>query len=305
MSNATIKVNLKSTKLETEPTKNWFMRIFKKEKTMEKEVVTQSQFLEKIYNVFSELGYKNIQQLEMNGVNIYDDTHYEEDDFRKAIEKALNSEPLEIYHFEIYLDSSTSEEDENGITIDINMYSKHEVGDYPLTISFESFGTNDEVEKEVYDIILKLEETFETENIVKELELDDIEDEDEEDDSEDEEDEDDSEEDEEDEDDSEDEEDEDEPVVETPEEKPSEDPVVKPSEDPVVEPVVETPEEKPSEDPVVEPSEDPVVKPSEDPVVKPSEDPVEEPVVETPEEKPSEDPVVEPAKPVEAPKKDI
>jgi len=288
MSNATIKVNLKSTKLETEPTKNWFMRIFKKEKTMEKEVVTQSQFLEKIYNVFSELGYKNIQQLEMNGVNIYDDTHYEEDDFRKAIEKALNSEPLEIYHFEIYLDSSTSEEDENGITIDINMYSKHEVGDYPLTISFESFGTNDEVEKEVYDIILKLEETFETENIVKELELDDIEDEDEEDDSEDEEDEDDSEEDEEDEDDSEDEEDEDEPVVETPEEKPSEDPVV-----------------KPSEDPVVKPSEDPVVKPSEDPVVKPSEDPVEEPVVETPEEKPSEDPVVEPAKPVEAPKKDI
>ena len=227
MSNATIKVNLKSTKLETEPTKNWFMRIFKKEKTMEKEVVTQSQFLEKIYNVFSELGYKNIQQLEMNGVNIYDDTHYEEDDFRKAIEKALNSEPLEIYHFEIYLDSSTSEEDENGITIDINMYSKHEVGDYPLTISFESFGTNDEVEKEVYDIILKLEETFETENIVKELELDDIEDEDEEDDSEDE-------------------EDEDEPVVETPEEKPSEDPVVKPSEDPVVEPA--KPVEAPKKD---------------------------------------------------------
>lgn len=154
-----INVNLKGTKLEEEKAEGWFKKIFVGDKEWEEEIVTQTEYLKKIYDVFSELGYKNVLYVDVNGTTVYEDSENTDNDFEVAIQKALEQEiePSE-YNVAISLDT-TGDEEEN---ILVTMQSSHDVGEYPLTVEV----TANEDPKELLDKIgAKLDEHFETEEV--------------------------------------------------------------------------------------------------------------------------------------------
>lgn len=161
MGEATIKVTLKGTTKVLEPHSNWLMRIFGKKIEVAKEVVTQTQYLEKIYNVFKNLGYENLLDLEVNGEIVYEDEEYDEKDFEKAVKLALNAEAKEVYHIEFNLDTTG----DNEANIDVNMYSKHGAEERPMVINiYEEDKNKEEITKLVDDIKSKISAQFEVES---------------------------------------------------------------------------------------------------------------------------------------------
>lgn len=126
-----LRVNLKGTKVETEERKGWLARIFLgKEKTVEVEDVTQMQYLEKIYEVFKEMGYENMLSLEINDKTVYADKENKDNDFQDAVTKAMEYESDEAYHIEFNLDTNGDEE----TNLNVNMYGQHKEGELPLTV---------------------------------------------------------------------------------------------------------------------------------------------------------------------------
>ncbi len=160
----TIKVNLTGTTEKYEKAEGWLKKIFVGDKEWEEEVMTQTDYLKKIYDVFSELGYKNVLFLDLNGESVYEDKENKDDDFDKAIQMALEKKKDEDYKIGISLDTTG---DEKG-NILITMSSKHDSGEFPLTIEVIS----DEDPKEMLEKIgNKIDEHFKVEAI--EIEKDD------------------------------------------------------------------------------------------------------------------------------------
>ncbi|KKK74529.1 hypothetical protein LCGC14_2882850 [marine sediment metagenome] len=140
----TIKVNLTGTTEKYEKAEGWLKKIFVGDKEWEEEIVTQTDYLKKIYDVFSELGYKNVLFLDMDGETVYEDTENKDDDFDKAIQMALKEKKDKDYKIGISLDTTG---DEKG-NILIAMNSKHDSGEFPLTIDVISDEDPKEIKRE-------------------------------------------------------------------------------------------------------------------------------------------------------------
>jgi len=152
-----LKINLKGTEIKTEERKGWLARIFKG-KTIEvaQEAVTQMQYLEGIYNACTELGYKNVLSLDVNGVTVYIDEENKDDDFSEAVKLALEEVETEAYHIHIELDTTGDEE----ANIEIDMYGQHKDGEIPLNVSTIMENTYDDMVVLLEGIKTKINEKF-------------------------------------------------------------------------------------------------------------------------------------------------
>ena len=170
MTEGTLKVDLRNTKTETEKSDSWIKRIFGIQKEIEQEVVDQAQALEKLYKVFTDIGYNNVSSLEINGREVYSDPEFTAEDFEKALKLALEEESKKVYHIEIVL--NTPQEDD-GDYVNINMYSRHEPGEYPLNI-FASIEKKDcdELKEFLESVRTKIEEQFEVESVAIDIDED-------------------------------------------------------------------------------------------------------------------------------------
>ena len=161
MTEGTLGINLAGTQVRVEEAKTWLGRFFQKltggAPKVEQEVVTQLQYLQKIYEVFKDSGFKNMLSLEVNGKEVYYDEAYTRDDLNKAMELALKEAPEEIYHVETVLQEIDGEEDD---TINVNMYSQHEEGKMPLVVSVDLNKKSEEVEAFLEKLKTKINEKF-------------------------------------------------------------------------------------------------------------------------------------------------
>lgn len=163
MTEGTLEINLTGTQVKLQEAKSWLGKLFQKitgVPKVEQEVVTQLQYLEKIYNVFKDLGYKNVLSLEMNGKEVYADDAYTSDDLDNAMQLALKETPEEVYHSELILQEIDGSEED---TINVNMYSQHEEGEMPLVISVSLGKTPEEVETFLEKLKTKINEKFQIE----------------------------------------------------------------------------------------------------------------------------------------------
>ena len=129
-----MKVNLAGTQLIEKQPKGMLQTIIAKiigKKKLEKEVVTQLQCLEGMYNVFKELGQENLVRLEVNGTTVYEDEEHKPTDLYDAVQLALKANQEEAYHIEMVLEPKDGGEDDY---IEVNMYQEHKEGERPLTI---------------------------------------------------------------------------------------------------------------------------------------------------------------------------
>lgn len=164
MTEGTLEINLVGTQVRVEEAKTWLGRFFQKlsggAPKIEQEVVTQLQYIQKMYEVFKELGFKNIVSLEVNGKEVYYDEAYTRDDLDKAMELALKEAPEEVYHTEFQLQEIDGNEDD---TISVNMYSQHEEGELPLVVSVDLNKKPEEVETFLEKLKTKINEKFQIE----------------------------------------------------------------------------------------------------------------------------------------------
>lgn len=164
MTEGILEINLQGTQVKVEEAKTWLGRFFQKlgggAPKIEQEVVTQIQYLQKIYEVFKELGFKNIMSLEVNGKNVYYDEAYTRDDLDKAMELALKEAPEEVYHVEFQLQEVDGNEDD---TINVDMYSKHKEGELPLVVNVDLSKKPEEVETFLEKVKTKINEKFQIE----------------------------------------------------------------------------------------------------------------------------------------------
>lgn len=150
-----LSIDLKDTKIEVEKPKNWLMKLFRGEKILQTESVTQLQYLEQIANVLRELGYKNVLSLGINGGVVYGDESYTKDDLDNAIQLALKQETKKIFHIELEM----QEIDGEG-TMDVNFYSQHAEGEMPLIINVDIPKTPEETRTLLEKIKVKINEKF-------------------------------------------------------------------------------------------------------------------------------------------------
>ena len=164
MTEGTLEINLQGTQVKTQEAKTWLGRFFQKisggAPKVEEEVVTQLQYLEKIYGVFKELGYKNIVSLEVNGKEVYYDESYTKEDMDTAMQLALKEAPEEVYHIEFQLQEIDGKEND---TLGVNMYSQHEEGDMPLVVSADLNKTPEEMTTFLENLKTKINEKFQIE----------------------------------------------------------------------------------------------------------------------------------------------
>ena len=153
-----IKVNLKGTKTELKEAKNWFTKLFVGDKTWEGETLTQVQYMKKIYDVFNELGYKNALYLDVNEETVYEDDENKDDDLETAFKAAFGKEAEGGCCMALSLDTTGDEEENVLITMD----SKHDEGEFPLTIEVKS---DDDPKEQLAKIGAKIDEHFECEAI--------------------------------------------------------------------------------------------------------------------------------------------
>ena len=145
-----LRIDLKDTEVITEERKGFFARIFLgKEVTFERENVTQYQYLEKIAEVFKELGYDNVLSVEVNGRTVYYDEENKENDLQEAIQAALEYEEKEAYHISIAFDT-TKDEEENLV---VDMYAQHKEGEIPLVVKAYFYETKSEEIKNILESI--------------------------------------------------------------------------------------------------------------------------------------------------------
>jgi len=173
----TLKIDLKGTEVVVEEPKNWFQKIFVGKKEYEKEAATQFQYLEKIYKIFSDLGWKNIVSLEVNSETVYEDEEYKEDDFREAVEKAY--EKVEEKDFDVVIKLENTEGGKED-TLSVDFASKHDVGEYPLEVEVSLEKSSEEVNTFLTGVKEKVNEVFGVESGDIEVGDDDEEDEEEE-----------------------------------------------------------------------------------------------------------------------------
>ena len=160
MINGTLNIDLKGTEIVVDEPNGWFTKLLTKlvgKTEYEQESVTQLQYLEKIYGIFSELGWKNIVSLDLNGETVYDDAEYKEDDFKEAINIAYGKIEEKDFKVMIHLEN-TDDEKEESITVDFD--SKHDVGEFPLNVEAELDKTSLEVETFLTDVKAKINEAF-------------------------------------------------------------------------------------------------------------------------------------------------
>lgn len=130
-----LRVDLKGTEIIEKEPKGMLQKIIAKivgKKKLEREVVTQLQCLEGMYNVFKELGQENLVRLEVNGTTVYEDGEHKPTDLYDAIQLALKANQEEVYHVEMVLEPVNGGEDDY---IEVNMYQEHEEGERPLTVN--------------------------------------------------------------------------------------------------------------------------------------------------------------------------
>ena len=164
MTEGTLEINLIGTQVKLQEAKSWLGKLFQKitgVPKVEQEVVSQLQYLERIYSVFKDLGYKNVLSLEVNGKEIYYDDAYTSDDLDNAMQLALKETPEEVYHSELILQEIDGNEEDN---INVNMYSQHREGEMPLVISVSLGKTPEEVETFLNKLKVKINEKFEIES---------------------------------------------------------------------------------------------------------------------------------------------
>ena len=150
MTHGELSIDLKDTEIKIDEPKTWLQKIARKftgEKRVAKEVVTQLQYLQKIYEICRDFGYKNVMSLDVNGNNVYSDDAYTADDLDRAMELALKETPQDIYHSQVVLQGIDGNEENQ---IQINMYSQHGEEELPLTVQVD-------VEKSVEDTTALLE----------------------------------------------------------------------------------------------------------------------------------------------------
>lgn len=157
MIEGTLEINLKGTELVVEEPKGWLSKIgsmlFGK-KEYEKEIVTQMQYLEKVYSIFTSLGWNNIVSLNLGDEVVYEDKEHKEDDFKEAVNLAYQKIEKKDFEVSIVLENSAGE------SVDIEFSSKHDIGDYPLTISVELDKSEDEVTASLNEMKEKINGIF-------------------------------------------------------------------------------------------------------------------------------------------------
>ncbi len=156
MKNGTLDIDLKGTETKVETPKNWLAKIGSRlfgKKQYEQEIVTQMQYLQKTYNIFSELGYTNIVSLDLNGETVYEDEEEKDNDFQTAMTLAYAK--VQKPDFET---SMSLKKDKD--TIDVSFSAKHEEGEYPLSIEVELDKTSEETTKFLEDVRTKINESF-------------------------------------------------------------------------------------------------------------------------------------------------
>lgn len=156
MINGTLNIDLKGTKVMEEP-KGWFMKLLTEKTEYEKEAVTQIQYLEKIYNIFSGLGWKNIVSLDLNDETVYEDEEYKENDFEEAINLAYKKIEEKDFKVIVHLENTDDDKEEK---ITVNFSSKHDVGEFPLVVEVELDKSSSEVETFLTDVKTKINDVF-------------------------------------------------------------------------------------------------------------------------------------------------
>lgn len=160
MTNGTLDIDLKGTETEVEEPKTWLAKIKSSlfgKKENEQEVVTQLQYLEKTYKVFSEMGYKNLVRLELNDEIVYDDTEHKADDFENAIKLAYGKIQRKDFNVSMTLEDLKTD---NTDTIDVEFSAKHGKGEYPLSIEVDLARNAVDTEKFLNEVKDKLNEAF-------------------------------------------------------------------------------------------------------------------------------------------------
>jgi hypothetical protein len=168
MTRGVLRVSLKGSKIEVEEPQNFiekFKAFFLGKGEVVKEDITQYQYLQQICEVFQCVGMQNILALELNGKELYYDEENTPDDLKKAISIALESPEEEGFHARIEMCPSDKDDDSS---IVVNMYSAHDVGEFPLVVDAD-FGVSVMESKEfLTKVDAKLREKF----LVSESEFD-------------------------------------------------------------------------------------------------------------------------------------
>ena|SRR3990167_9015659 len=160
MTEGVLEINLQGTTIKTLEAKSWLGRMFQKlvgVRSVEQEVATQLQYLEKVYEVFRDLGYENLLSLDMNGKNMYYDEAYTDKDLQTAIQLAVKEEQQEAYHVEFILHGIDGNEENE---VEVNMYAQHEEGDMPLVVTARLNQPSAQVEVFLTKVKDKINEKF-------------------------------------------------------------------------------------------------------------------------------------------------
>lgn len=164
-----MRVNLAGTQLIEKQPKGMLQTIIAKivgKKKLEREVVTQLQCLEGMYNVFKELGQENLVRLEVNGTTVYEDEEHKSTDLYDAVQLALKANQEEAYHIEMVLEPKDGGEDDY---IEVNMYQEHEQNERPLTVNVYIEDMNSE---EMETFLEKVKEKIASKFGVEDIEID-------------------------------------------------------------------------------------------------------------------------------------
>ena len=160
MTEGVLEINLQGTTVKALEAKSWLGRMFQKlvgVKTVEQEVATQLQYLEKVYEVFRDLVYENLLSFDLNGKNVYYDEAYTDKDFQTAIQLAVKEEQEEAYHVEFTVHGIDGNEENE---VEVNMYAQHEEGDMPLVVTARLNQPSAQVEVFLTNVKDKINEKF-------------------------------------------------------------------------------------------------------------------------------------------------